>query len=52
MASHKYVECPQCAGRFLVGEEFFVLPEARCHCPYCHTDFSVSGESSGSGASS
>lgn len=41
MAGGSYVECPQCGERFLVGAEFFVLVEAACHCPYCHTDFSV-----------
>lgn len=41
MAGGSYVECPACRDRFLVGDEFFVLPEAACHCPYCHTEFQV-----------
>jgi DNA-directed RNA polymerase subunit RPC12/RpoP len=41
MASGKYVNCPSCNQRFFVGDEFFTLPEARCHCPYCAHQFSV-----------
>jgi DNA-directed RNA polymerase subunit RPC12/RpoP len=44
MASGKYVNCPQCGKRFFVGDEFFVLPEARCHCPYCSHEFAVNGQ--------
>jgi len=42
MASGRYVACPRCGGRFFVGEEFFELREARCHCPYCAHQFSAS----------
>ncbi len=41
MATGRYVVCPQCAGRFFVGEEFFTLPEARCYCPYCAHEFAA-----------
>jgi DNA-directed RNA polymerase subunit RPC12/RpoP len=41
MASGKYVDCPECGKRFFVGDEFFRLPEARCHCPYCSHQFAV-----------
>lgn len=43
MARGKYVNCPACTRQFLIGEEFFALPEAKCHCPFCHAEFSVSG---------
>jgi predicted Zn finger-like uncharacterized protein len=42
MASGRYIACPQCGGRFFVGEEFFELSDARCHCPYCGHQFSAS----------
>lgn len=41
MADFKYVPCPVCKGEFMVGEEFFRLPEAYCHCPYCAHEFPV-----------
>jgi len=41
MADFDYVLCPHCQGKFMVGEEFFRLPEAYCHCPYCGTEFRV-----------
>jgi DNA-directed RNA polymerase subunit RPC12/RpoP len=42
MASGRFIACPSCNGRFFVGDEFFELPEARCHCPYCGHRFPVS----------
>jgi hypothetical protein len=41
MADFADVACPQCHQVFMVGEEFFRLPEAYCHCPYCATEFRV-----------
>jgi hypothetical protein len=41
MADFDYVPCPKCRGTFMVGEEFFRLPEAYCHCPYCGEEFRV-----------
>ena len=41
MADFAYVPCPQCKKEFMVGEEFFRLPEAYCHCPYCGNEFPV-----------
>jgi len=29
MADFEYVPCPKCEKKFMVGEEFFRLPEAR-----------------------
>ncbi len=47
MASGQYVACPSCARRFFVGDEFFTLPDARCHCPYCAHQFAVNAPSAG-----
>lgn len=41
MADFQYVNCQKCEQRFMVGVEFFRLPEAYCHCPYCHHEFPV-----------
>ncbi len=41
MADFDYVPCPKCRGTFMVGEEFFRLPQAYCHCPYCREEFRV-----------
>lgn len=41
MADFDYVPCPKCKGQFMVGVEFFRLPNAYCHCPYCGTEFRV-----------
>jgi hypothetical protein len=42
MASGRFIVCSSCQGRFFVGKEFFELPEARCHCPYCGHEFAAS----------
>jgi len=34
MADFAYVPCPSCKKEFMVGNEFFRLPQAFCHCPY------------------
>jgi hypothetical protein len=41
MADFSYVACPQCQHQFMVGVEFFRIPDAYCHCPYCHHEFPV-----------
>jgi hypothetical protein len=41
MADFADVPCPRCQRVFMVGEEFFRLPDAYCHCPYCATEFRV-----------
>ena len=41
MADFEYVACPKCHEKFMVGEEFFRLPQAYCHCPYCGNEFPV-----------
>ena len=41
MADFEYVSCPQCHDKFMAGEEFFRLPQAYCHCPYCGNEFPV-----------
>lgn len=41
MADFEYVPCPKCKGQFMAGAEFFRLPNAYCHCPYCGTEFKV-----------
>ncbi|HLY65087.1 MAG TPA: hypothetical protein VKU60_06110 [Chloroflexota bacterium] len=41
MADFSYVPCPQCKKEFMVGEEFFRIPEAYCHCPFCAHEFKV-----------
>ncbi len=53
MADFEYVPCPKCDKKFMVGEEFFRLPEAYCHCPYCGNEFKVgvaAGEAPRAGA--
>jgi len=49
MADFAYVPCPSCKKEFMVGNEFFRLPQAFCHCPYCATEFRV-GVAAGEGA--
>ena len=44
MASGRYIDCPSCGGRFFAGDEFFSLPNARCHCPYCGHRFAANSE--------
>jgi hypothetical protein len=41
MADFQYVTCQKCQQRFMVGVEFFRLPDAYCCCPYCHHEFPV-----------
>ena len=41
MADFDYVPCPQCKGKFMLGTEFFRIPTAYAHCPYCGTEFKV-----------
>ena len=41
MADSEYVACPKCHDKFMAGEEFFRLPQAYCHCPYCGNEFPV-----------
>ena len=41
MADFEYVSCPKCHDKFMAGEEFFRLPQAYCHCPYCGNEFPV-----------
>jgi ribosomal protein S27E len=41
MADFSYVPCPKCKKEFMVGEEFFRIPEAYCHCPFCGNEFKV-----------
>jgi hypothetical protein len=41
MADFEYVSCPKCQDKFIAGEEFFCLPQAYCHCPYCGNEFTV-----------
>ena len=41
MADFEYVACPKCQEKFMAGEEFFRLPQAYCHCPYCGNEFLV-----------
>ena len=41
MADFEYVACPKCLEKFMAGEEFFRLPQAYCHCPYCGNEFPV-----------
>jgi len=41
MADFEYVSCPKCHEKFMAGEEFFRLPQAYCHCPYCGNEFPV-----------
>ena len=41
MADFEYVACPKCSEKFMAGEEFFRLPQAYCHCPYCGNEFPV-----------
>jgi hypothetical protein len=41
MADFEYVACPKCHEKFMAGEEFFRLPQAYCHCPYCGNEFPV-----------
>ena len=41
MADFEYVACPKCHDKFMAGEEFFRLPNAYCHCPYCGNEFPV-----------
>lgn len=41
MPDTKYVTCPSCDREFIVGDEFYRLPEAYCCCPFCHTEFRV-----------
>ncbi len=41
MADFDYVPCPRCREKFMVGEEFFRLADAYCHCPYCAVEFRV-----------
>ena len=41
MADFEYVACPKCHDKFMAGEEFFRLPQAYCHCPYCGNEFPV-----------
>jgi len=41
MADFEYVACPKCHDKFMAGEEFFRLPHAYCHCPYCGHEFPV-----------
>ena len=36
-----YVACPKCQKKFMAGKEFFRIPDAYCHCPYCATEFRV-----------
>ncbi|MBI3091355.1 MAG: hypothetical protein HYY96_11865 [Candidatus Tectomicrobia bacterium] len=36
-----YVNCPRCEETFYVDPEFFEVPDAYCHCPYCAHEFSV-----------
>jgi hypothetical protein len=55
MADFAYVPCPKCKKEFMVGEEFFRLPQAYCHCPYCANEFRVgvaAGETAGQGKKS
>ena len=44
MASGRYLACPSCRGRFFAGDEFFALPEALCHCPYCGHRFAANAD--------
>jgi hypothetical protein len=48
MADFEYVACPKCHDKFMAGEEFFRLPNAYCHCPYCGNEFPV-GVAAGEG---
>jgi hypothetical protein len=41
MADFEFVACPKCHDKFMAGEEFFRLPQAYCHCPYCGNEFPV-----------
>jgi len=41
VADFAYVPCPACKQQFMVGEEFFRIPEAYCHCPFCAHEFKV-----------
>lgn len=41
MSDFAYVPCPNCRRKFMVGQEFFRIPEAYCVCPYCQTEFRV-----------
>jgi ribosomal protein S27E len=41
VADFEYVSCPKCHDKFMAGEEFFRLPQAYCHCPYCGNEFRV-----------
>jgi hypothetical protein len=41
MADFAYVPCPKCGQKFMAGQEFFRIPEAYCHCPFCAHEFSV-----------
>ena len=41
LADFEYVSCPKCHDKFMVGEEFFRLPQAYCHCPFCGNEFPV-----------
>ncbi|HZT06030.1 MAG TPA: hypothetical protein VFC51_03300 [Chloroflexota bacterium] len=41
MADFAYVPCPKCREQFMVGVEFFRIPDAYCHCPFCHHEFTV-----------
>ena len=49
MADFEYVACPKCHDKFMAGEEFFRLPQAYCHCPYCGNKSAV-GVASGEAA--
>jgi PHP family Zn ribbon phosphoesterase len=41
MADFEYTPCPKCKGKFMLGTEFFRIPNAYAHCPYCGTEFKV-----------
>jgi len=39
MADYEYVSCPKCRDKFMVGEEFFRLPQAYCIVPSAAMNF-------------
>jgi hypothetical protein len=41
MADFQFVPCPQCQRQFMLGDEFFRIPDAYACCPYCKTEFRV-----------
>ena len=51
MADFRFVPCPRCSRRFMAHEEFFRIPEAFCHCPYCGNEFPVGAAEKAAAAS-